>query len=456
MARLTTVTVTSEAPSRTGLADWLIQRGAAFPAVAVEHDAAGSRLLRAVADIAAGQVVVRVPRRLFITPELARTSPIGRRIFAADLDIPTSHAFLAAYLLHEKQRPASPLRPYLDSLPKAFPTAPLFFRREQLAALQGTLALAKLVRRKAVLFHDYKALRGAVPAFAETSLRDYFWARTVVVTRVFGVTLGGAATEALVPMADMMNHRRPPDVEWAYHEAEDAFLMTAVHDVAKGKEVHDSYGRKSNGRFFVHYGFAVPHNPDDEAEVRLALAREDPLFLAKSRMLRHTGGTEHVFRVCGRSRDEHSVRMFSFLRAACAREAEMARVGRLVDRDETVPPLSIQNEAAALAMLDSACAESLGRFATSLEADDALLEQGDLSVNLRNAILVRRGEKQVLAGYRRLAAEATPILQLPQSRFYEAALDDGMTEPLSTYLTDVAFALARSEKPRSPPRRGDF
>lgn len=273
MARLTMVTATSEAPIGTPLYAWLAQRGGTFPSVAIDVDAAGSRLLRATADIRAGEIVVRVPQSLYLTPELARASPIGRRIFAADIDIPTSHAFLAAYLLHEKKRPSSPLRPYLDSLPTAFPTAPLFFRRDLLAALQGSLALNKLVRRKAILFHDYNALRGAVPAFRETSLRDYFWARSVAVTRVFGITLRGAPAEALVPLADMMNHRRPPDVEWAHDEGEDAFVMTALRDIRKGEEIHDSYGRKSNGRFFVHYGFTMPDNPDDEAEVQVALHR---------------------------------------------------------------------------------------------------------------------------------------------------------------------------------------
>lgn len=55
----------------------------------------------------------------------------------------------------------------------------------------------------------------------------------------------------------------------------------------------------------------------------------------------------------------------------------------------------------------------LDGFDTTLDQDNALLDDPSLAVNLRNAILMRRGEKQVAHFYRELALEAIRVLSLP-------------------------------------------
>lgn len=37
----------------------------------------------------------------------------------------------------------------------------------------------------------------------------FIWARMVVSSRIFGVMMGGKKTDALVPIADMLNHKIP-------------------------------------------------------------------------------------------------------------------------------------------------------------------------------------------------------------------------------------------------------
>ena len=428
------------------LQDWLVRQGAEIGSMAIVPDGAGGRVARATADIPSGTVVLRVPRSAMITTEVARKSPIGQRLMDADMDTPGGHFVLAAYLIAEKRRATSPIAPYLDVLPREFPTVPLFFPKDVLPVLKGTFAATLIVKRRESLCRDLLALRRAIPAFRDVSVREFFWARTAVITRVFGLKLGTASMEALVPLADMLNHKRPPDIDWSYEDAEGAFILKAIRDIRAGEELTDSYGRKPNGRYFIHYGFALQSGADDEAEIRLAIPPGSPRTPARAAALRRLGGPDAWYRISNRVRNDDTQRTFTFLRAAVASEGESGRVIDLLAKSKPIPPLSPRSEALALAMLDAACARSLEGFDTPRESDDeALLQADDLPLNVRNALLVRRGEKRLLNAYRRLCSEATGLLRLPRKRFFTEALHYSGESLTAAYLLETALALAPKE-----------
>lgn len=428
------------------LHDWLTRRGAWIGSMAVVEGGAAGRGVCATADIVAGEIVLRVPRAAMITRDVARRSPVGRRLLDADTDVPSSHALLAAFLLAEKRRPDSPLAPYLDVLPAEFPTVPLFCPKDTLPVLRGTFAATLIVKRRESLCRDLIALRKAVPELRDVSAREYFWARTAVISRVFGIGKGNSSAEAFIPLADMLNHRRPPDIDWTYEDAQDAFVMTAARDIRAGEEIFDSYGRKPNGRYFIHYGFALPNGADDEAEILAAPPPGQPRSSATLASLRRLGGPEVWIRISNRVRNDDTQRAFTFLRAATASDAEAGRVASLVARRQPVPPLSPRSEIAALAQLDRVCAEALARFDTpELAEDEALLAKSDLPVNVRNALVVRRGEKRLLHAYRRLYCDAKDLLRLPRKRFFTAAVHFSGEALTASYLLETALALAPRE-----------
>ena len=72
---------------------------------------------------------------------------------------------------------------------------------------------------------------------------------------------------------------------------------------------------------------------------------------------------------------------------------------------EEVEPVSVRNEMAVLRMVKAAADEALRAFDTTLEEDEELLrsEAYPEYSNERNCVLMRRGEKQVLRWYARLA-----------------------------------------------------
>lgn len=428
------------------LLDWLSRQGVKLPAVTIAPDARAGRTVLAAEDIREGQTVLSIPDPAILTLDVARKSPIGRQMRAADMDLPSGHSYLAAHLLAERQRGSSPFKAYIDTLPTRFPTVPLFFPKELLPVLRGTFAASLMTRRREALCRDFVVLRNKVAAFREVRLRDYFWARTVVVSRVFGLEMRGATTEALVPLADMINHGRPPAIDWAYDDAKAAFVMTATRPIAKGEELNDSYGRKPNGRFFVHYGFALEAGADDEVELHFALPRGDSGPGAKAAILDRLGGPESGYRVTNKLRHDDTERTFTFLRAACASGSELAKAARLVEADKPVPALSARTEIAALALLDRACAEALGGFDSPGDEDDAaMLARADLSINVRNAVLVRRGEKRLLRALRSLSAAATPLLRLPKRDFFAAAVHHKGESLTCSYLLETALALAPRE-----------
>ena len=72
--------------------------------------------------------ILIVPLSHLITLEMAKETPISKKIIAAKLDLLSpKHSFLATFLLLERLKPDSFWKPYLDVLPQSYPSLPIFF-----------------------------------------------------------------------------------------------------------------------------------------------------------------------------------------------------------------------------------------------------------------------------------------------------------------------------------------
>ena len=92
----------------------------------------------------------------------------------------------------------------------------------------------------------------------------------IVSSRIFGVIIKGNKTDALVPLADMLNHSTPKMTAWSYEDDKSAFIVRNIDGIIKsGEEIHDSYGSKCNSRFLLNYGFTQPNNLANEVGIRL-------------------------------------------------------------------------------------------------------------------------------------------------------------------------------------------
>jgi histone-lysine N-methyltransferase SETD3 len=263
-------------------------------------------------------------------------------------------------------------------LPEAAPDVPVTYDDAELALLEGSSILARVRHERDLFRRQYDALRAARPDAADYSFDDYLRFRTLVPSRAFAI-LG---TEALVPMADMLNHRRVPDVEWGYEHPTESFVMRATHDIAAGEAVHDSYGQKSNGLLFEIYGFCADDTNRHEAEIRLmAIDPGHPLAGGTSTFGRSVDG-QRAFRVASAlDRGEESAAI-TYLRRALGDSA----------------PLEATDDRVCRAMID-ACDRALAAFPAAAH-DDVLLASPTLGDRARKCLHVRGGERSVLSAVR--------------------------------------------------------
>ena len=83
----------------------------------------------------------------------------------------------------------------------------------------------------------------ALPEFAETATYDEFkrcWLNYQ--SRVFGFSRPQGAGIALVPFADMFNHRLEASLKWGYDMKRAGFFMKSMEDIPRGEQIYDSYG----------------------------------------------------------------------------------------------------------------------------------------------------------------------------------------------------------------------
>ena len=108
--------------------------------------------------------------------------------------------------------------------------------------------------------------------------------RMVIASRLFGITINGEWTEAVIPFADMLNHKQPSEAKWAYSDERGGFLVEALEDLAKGVPVQYSYGTKCNSRLFLCYGFVLPDNAANAVPLQVSLTENstDKLEMLKS------------------------------------------------------------------------------------------------------------------------------------------------------------------------------
>jgi len=435
------------------LIDWLLRGKCRFPSLYLKYYSPEYRGVHALTRINKDEVVLEVPLSHIMTSEVARASDIGQKITASGVDLNSTHTFLACYLLQERDNPTSFWKPYIDILPKAFSNLPIFFNQDELSYLKGSFSLGKIADRHAELKEEYDNICNAVPEFSKWKLDDFIWARSVVITRIFGLVINNGKTDGLVPMADMLNHKRPRETSWTYEDAKGAFTITALRSMNRGEQIFDSYGRKCNSRFFVNYGFSLENNEaDNQAVMWFTLPPADPHYQTKVRLL---GGPNRSGVASGSPKrcqvpidynEDVTKECFSFLRFVHAKDSELMILSAVEKFDvKKIEPLSLRNELEVIADLSIAASNSLSQFDCDEEQDTRLLADPKLTTNIRNAILMRRGEKQVLAYYRDLDGVIRQLVELPWPQYKKAvAKCQALKGKYDHYITTVIDPLMRA------------
>ena len=73
-------------------------------------------------------MVLYIPKTHLITLEMARQTPVGKKMMAVSLQLLSpKHSYLSTFLLDERRNEDSWWKPYLNMLPSDFDNMPIFF-----------------------------------------------------------------------------------------------------------------------------------------------------------------------------------------------------------------------------------------------------------------------------------------------------------------------------------------
>jgi hypothetical protein len=249
--------------------NWLREHGATFPHLEIRSYSPSQRGVHVVQDIFQHSIVITIPYRLLITDLMGKTEcEYGRQAFDPNkLAKFSSLAIIAVvlYIMDTMRQPDHFFTPYYTSLPSDYSNFPVFWSEAQLTNwLCGSPIIQDIRDRCESMRQDFNEICRVVPGFQdEYEFEDFLKIRSAVGSRNFGIQVNEQKRTSMVPLADMLNHFRPRQTSWTFDAHRNAFTVTTLTSLYSGQALLDSYGRKSNSRFLLHYGFTLEENREE-------------------------------------------------------------------------------------------------------------------------------------------------------------------------------------------------
>ncbi len=403
---------------------WLKDNGAKFPDLYLKRYTGDVRGVHAERRVGPYVCLVQIPVKCLITDYMGRTeTDLGRKLFSSNYSLSTPNLIaVIIYILTTREDKNHFFQPYYRILPSDYSNFPIFWNKEELSWLTGSPLLEDIEERKCNMRADYDEVVRVCPEFGRFSFEEFLEIRTAVGSRNFGIVVHGDKRTAMVPYADMLNHYRPRETSWTFDDSKDSFTITSLSPLQAGQQVMDSYGKKCNSKFLLHYGFAVECNREEDGKcqneiyIRLFLknGREDSLYETRLSIL-GPSRSSRGFRLSMNFEDKATAEALSYCRIAVATAEELDQVlsarggtdGANTSyrqfreppsyRDSAISFISVRNEAAALEMLATGCQRQLDRYPDTYESNKALLASGATKPfsTRRTALIVILSEQEI-------------------------------------------------------------
>ncbi|KAK4758836.1 hypothetical protein SAY87_020137 [Trapa incisa] len=349
------------------------------------------------------EIVLEVPKRLWINPDAVAASEIGRVCSGLKPWIG-----VALFLIREKKRGDSKWRVYLDILPETTDST-IYWSEEELKKLQGTQLLRTTLGVKEYVKGEFEKVDREIllphkQLFPSSiTFEDFFWAFGILRSRAFSRLPG--QNLVLVPLADLINHSSSITTEdyeikgGGLFSKELLFSLRSPTSVKAGEQVLIQYDlNKSNADLALDYGF-IESNPDRNSyTLTLEISESDPFFENKLDIaeLNGLGKTAYfditLFRPLPPA-------MLPFLRLVALGGADaflLESIYRNSIWGNLQLPLSRANEELICRVVRDTCKSALSGYGTTIEEDEELQKIGNLGPRTEIAVGVRWGEKKVL------------------------------------------------------------
>jgi len=267
------------------LVDWLMRNGATVDGVAAKRMfAGGGRGVYATRDLKQGELVMAIPSQLWIGDRNAHAASAVGYIISKD-SVAREYAeregdawALIMMMEYEKYNPYSFYKPYTDFIPK--PASPVWWSQEDVRNFQSPSIERKIHEYRKSVVDGYEGLMKHLIAeyplmfSAENNTLDSFAHTTITAwTRTFDVSHSGDKVKesALVPMADLLNHKSgTPMSHWRlkYADEEDSKAEGKSHN-------HDPTRRTPTAQSF---DFHMPEDKPNEEQVVISYSDRRSAF----------------------------------------------------------------------------------------------------------------------------------------------------------------------------------
>ena len=364
-------------------------------------------------NIKKNDILIKIPKDFLITLEEAENN--NKDLFTEEIKkelSSPSHCILSYFLLKEIEKgEKSKWYYYFQFLPKSYLNFPIFYTEKELNILEGTKFKKLINEKKEEIKKDYKILCQKIELFSQYSYDQFCKIRCIISSRLFGLIIKGKKNNIIAPFADLLNHKRSRDTKWFFSENENYFGIIALKNINKGFQVYDSYGRKSNLRYLLNYGFTIENNEDDDIQIQISLDSKCINFQQKINLV--SIFPKRIFYLSKNIEDIQTFQFFSFV--------------RLLIYDGNVEnvnfnfPISFQNEIQVLKKIIEIINLELMNYNKSLNEDLLYLKENKskISFNEYNCYIIRISEKDILNYYINMCEKCINLFEKPINEIEE-------------------------------------
>ena len=388
----------------------LYRYDAFFPKLEIHFYTNDYRGVIAKSKISKDEIIMTIPKDCLISLETALETSIGKEIGKFMYNELTSpkHCLLTSFLLTEEKNPKWKF--YFDLLPNDFSNFPIFYSQKELDYLKGSSFLNQIYDKKIDMKMDYEKICKFIPSFSQFSYKKFCQARMMISSRIFGIQIGENKTDVLAPFADLLNHKRPRQTQWYFDNILQSFVIQALEDIEQGNEIFDSYGKKTNARFLLNYGFALEDNDTNEVSLTVVFNDTFPMFKIKKNFFQNEYEFIKTFILNDNIYESQLFELLSFLRFILF-EGDINILYKSMMSNENlnyddvnltfyyIAPISKELEIKVLKHFSLLCLKALRNYPTSFDEDKINLKKKGISFNQRNCILLLMSEKTVLSYY---------------------------------------------------------
>ena len=401
-------------PKYINFLQYLYKKNSLFPKIEIQFYTDDYRGVVAKNKILKNEIIMAIPKECLITLEVALNTSYGKKISGfmyQELNSP-KHCLLSSFLLFEENNPL--YKYYFDLLPNDYSNFPIFYTEKELDYLKGSPFLNLIMNKKSDMRMDYNKLCEKIENFKNFTFEKFCQARLIVSSRVFGISINNVKTDALVPFADLLNHRRPRQTQWYYDDTKNAFVVQAIENINSGQEIFDSYGKKTNSRFLLNYGFALENNDLGEYQLPVVFNNEYPLFDIKKKLFKNEFNFVKIFNLNNNFQESQILELISYLRFLLYDEninnlfKSIFASKNMINNEMRINyyffyPINKNIEIKVLKQLKLLCEQALGKYPTTLKEDQKIYDENknkkDFNFNYRNCLLLLMNEKNVLNYY---------------------------------------------------------